>query len=265
MSEQAIVYVAVAPKEPLEAGIVEKVAAIVKKDLHETRLILGWKIPRIVGHYQSLPAAESVAESLRALGLVAIVCNGSELRQPSSTRFRAHTLRLEEGEITFWDKGRQERAIAAERVFLILKGTVQTQVQRETTRTRREINMAATVLTGGIPVMRKVVEKTKDQSRRTEDFVRLYGWTSPEPIVEIFQNDFDYSSLDKKKAFSSLENINIVVAELRSTFPAAVFDGRLTKHFKVDVPFASPQDEIEINSKLIYLCHRAVSGPGPAA
>jgi hypothetical protein len=120
-------------------------------------------------------------------------------------------------------------------------------------------------MTGGIPVIRKVEEKTKDQSRRTEDFVRLYGWTSPEPMVEIFQNDFDYSSLDKKKGFSSLENINIVVAELRSTFPAAVFDGRLTKHFKVDVPFASPQDEIEINSKLIYLCHRAVSGPGPAA
>jgi hypothetical protein len=262
-----VVHVAVAPKEPLEAGIVEKVAAIVKKDLHETRLVLGWKIPRIVGHYQSLSVAESVAESLKALGLVAIVCHDSEIRQPSSARFRAHTLKLKEGEIAFWDRGRQERVIAAERVFLILKGTVQTQVQRETTRTKTELNLAATVMTGGIPVMRKVKveEKTKDQSRKTEDFVRLYGWTSPEPMVEIFQNDFDYSSLDKKKAFSSLENINIIVAELRSTFPAAVFDARLTRHFKVDVPFTSPQDEIEINSKLIYLCHRAVSGPGPAA
>ena len=265
MAGHDVVHVAVAPKEPLEPGIVGKVAAIVKKDLHETRLVLGWKIPRIVGHYQSLPAAESVAESLKALGLVAVVCNDSELRQPSSARFRAHTLKLKEGEIAFWDRGRQERVIAAERVFLILKGTVQTQVQSETTRTRTELNLAATVMTGGIPVIRKVEEKTKDQSRRTEDFVRLYGWTSPEPMVEIFQNDFDYSSLDKKKGFSSLENINIVVAELRSTFPAVVFDGRLTGHFKVDMPFSSPQDEIEINSKLIYLCHRAVSGPGPAA
>lgn len=265
MAGSDVVHVAVAPKEPLEAGVVEKVAAIAKKDLHETRLVLGWKIPRIVGHYQSLPAAESVAESLKALGLVAIVCNDSELRQPSTGRFRAHTLRLGEGEVTFWDKGRQSRVLDATSVFLILKGTLQYRVEKETTRTKAKLDLTATVLTGGVPIMRKVEEKTRDESRKTEDFVRLYGWTSPEPIVEVFQNDFDYSSLDKKKAFSSLENINIVVAELRRTFPAAVFDGRLTGHFKVDVPFATPQDEIEINSKLIYLCHRAVSGPGPAA
>lgn len=265
MSEQFIAYVVVAPKENPEAGLAEKVAAIVKTDVYDARLVLGWKIPRIVGHYQSLPAAEAVAQSLRALGLVAILCSNSDLRQPSTGRFRAHTLRLGEGEVVFWDKGRQSRVLDAKSVFLILKGTLQYTVETETTKTKAKLDLRATVLTGGVPIMRKVEEKTKDESRKTEDVVRLYGWMSPEPIVEVFQNDFDYSSLDKKKAFSSMENINIVVKELRSTFPTAVFDGRLTRRFKVDVPFATPQDEIEINSKLIYLCHRAVNRPGPAA
>jgi hypothetical protein len=158
MAGHNIVHVAVAPKDTLEAGLVERVAAIVNKDLHGTRLILAGKIPRIVGHYQGLQAAESVAESLKALGLVAIVCDDSDIRKPSPERFRAHTMKLGEGEATFWDKGRQSRVIEAKSLLLILKGTVQARSEKETTRTKAKLNLPATVLTGGIPVMRKVEE-----------------------------------------------------------------------------------------------------------
>ncbi len=265
MAGHDIVHVAVAPKDKLEAGIVERVAAIVNRDLHGTRLILAGKIPRIVGHYQGLQAAESIAQSLRSLGLVAIVCDDSEFRQPSSERFRAHTMKPGEGGTTFWDKGGQSRVIEAKNLLLILKGTVQARTEKETTRTKTKLNLPATVLTGGIPIMRKVEEKTKGQSIEAECFVRLYDRTSPEPVVEILQRNFDYSSLGKKMAFSSLENLNIVVTELRDRFPQAVFDGRLTERFRVDLPFATPEDEIEINCKLVYLYYQAVSSPGPSA
>jgi hypothetical protein len=263
--ESDIVYVAVAPKDNPEAGLVERVASIVKKDLFGTRAILNSKIPRMVGRYSTQEAAEAVAEKLKLLGLVAVVCRQAELHQPSTARFRAHTLQLGEGKVTFWDKGGQERAVEADTLFLILRGTVQTQSEKETTRTKTELNVTATVLTGGIPVIRRVQERTTEQFSKTEDFVRLYGWTSPEPVVEVFQHGFDYSSLEGKKGYSSQENINIIVAELRKTFPAAIFDSRLVKHFAVDVPFATPQDAVEINSKLIYLCSRAAAGRGPTA
>jgi hypothetical protein len=263
MSEQTVVYVAIAPKDKLEAGLAEKVAAIIKKDVHETRLVLGGKIPRIVGRHRSLQTAESIAQSLRSLGLVAIVCNDSELRQPSSVRFRAHTLQLGEGETTFWDKGRQVRVVGAKSVFLILNGTLESRTGEETTTTKAKLDIAATMLTGGIPIVRNVEEKTSDQSIETESFVRIYDRTSPEPVVEILQRNFDYSGLGKKKAFSSLANMNALVTELRNRFPQAVFDDRLTRHFKVDMPFVTTEDEVEINCKLIYLYHRAVAPPGP--
>jgi hypothetical protein len=263
MTDSDVVYVAVAPPAPVEAGIVEKVAAIAGKDVFGTRVLLNSKIPRILGYYGSLQAAESVAEQLSTLGLVAVVCGQAELRHPSPARFRAHTLKLKEGEIAFWDRRGQSRVVEARSVFLVLKGTARTQVEKETTKTKTKLNVAATMMTGGIPVVRKVVEKTSDGSLKMEDFVRLYDGTSAEPVVEVFQSDFDYSSLEEKKGFSSQENIDIIVSELRSTFPAAVFDSRLTGHFKADVPFATPEEETEINSKLIYLCHRA--GKSPAA
>jgi hypothetical protein len=261
MSEQAVVYVAIAPKDKLEAGLAEKVAAIIKKDVRETSLILGAKIPRIVGRHQSLQAAESVAQSLRSLGLVAMVCSDSEIRHASSTRFMAHALQLGEGEVTFWDKGRQAKVVDTKNVFLILKGVLQSPTEKETTTTKPKLDIAATMLTGGIPIVRNVEEKSKGQSIETELFVRVYDRNSSEPVVEVRQRNFDYSGLGKKKAFSSIENLNVIVTELRNRFPQAVFDSRLTAHFRVDVPFATPEDELEINCGLIYLYHRTVSGP----
>lgn len=258
-----MVHVAIAPPDALEAGLAEKVAPIVKKDLFGTRLLLGSKIPRIVGHYQTLQAAESIAQSLRSLGLVAVVCRDSELRRPSPGRFKAHTLELGKGEITFRDRGRQARVIEAKSVFLILKGRVQIHTEKETTTTTMKFSLSTTLLTG-IPVWRKVEEKTKNQSVQTDFFVRLYDRKSPEPGVEIFQQDFDYSGLGAKMA-SSIENMDTLVTELRNRFPEAVFDSRMTEHFGVEVPFATPGDEIEINCKLIYLCHQAAGSPGPSA
>jgi hypothetical protein len=261
MSEQTTVYVAIAPKDKLEVGLAERVAAIIKKDVHETGLILGGKIPRIVGRYQSLQAAESVAQSLRSLGLVAMVCSDSEIRHASSARFMAHALQLGEGEITFWDKGRRAKVLNTESVSLILKGVLQSHTEKETTTTKPKLDIAATMLTGGIPIVRNVEQRTTDQSVETEPFVRVYDRASSEPVVEVRQRNFDYSGLGQKKAFSSLENLNILVTEIRNKFPQAVFDDRLMAHFRVGVPFATPEDEVEINCSLIYLYHRTVSGP----
>jgi hypothetical protein len=265
MAEYDIVHIAIASPNMVEASLIEKVAAIVNKDLYETRLLLAGKIPRTVAHYQTIQAAESVAQSLRALGIVAIAYNDSELRKPSLLNFRAHTLKLEGGEVTFWNKGGEARRVKAENVFLILKGKVQTYTEKETTRTKMKFSLPATVLTGGIPIWRKVKETTRGTSSQTEYFVRLYDQTSPEPTVEIFQYNIDYSFLGKKMASSSLINLNTTVTELRNTFPQAVFDDRLAKAFQVDVPSGMPVDETEVNCKLIYLYHQALSSLGPSA
>ena len=264
MAGDNMVHVAIAPPDGLEASLIKEVAAIVNKDLYGTRLLLVGKVPRIVAHYQTVQTAESAAQRLRALGVVAIVCNDSELRRPSSVSFRAHTLKLGEREVIFWDKGGEATSMKAEDVFLILKGTIQTCIEKEAIRTRMKFSLPATVLTGGIPIWRRVKEKTTDLSAQTECFVRLYDRMSPELRVEIFQHDFDYSFLRTKMA-STLANLSIVISELRNSFPQAVFDDRLTESFGADIPLAMPGDHIEINCRLIYLYHQAVASLGPPA
>ncbi len=252
------VHIAVAPPGMPEASLVKEVAAILNKNFYETRLLLAGKIPRVVAHYQTAEMAESVAQRLKALSLVTIVCSDSELRKPSAS-FRAYTLKLEKGKAIFTNKGTETRTMKATNVFLILKGTIQTHIEKETTRTTTKFSLPATVLTGGIPIWRRVKEKTRDLSIQTESFVRLYDRSSPEPSVEILQTDFDYSFLGTKMAPSSLTNLSTTAKELQNTFPKAIFDNRLTEPFKADVPFTTLEDDIEINCKLIYLYHRAVN------
>jgi len=100
MAENNIVHVAIAPLDVLEANLIKKVATIINKDLYGTRLLLAGKIPKIIAHYQSIHTAESIARSLKELGIVAIVCKNSELRKTSQS-FRAHTLEFREGEVLF--------------------------------------------------------------------------------------------------------------------------------------------------------------------
>lgn len=262
MAGHDVVHIAVAPPDTVETSLIREVAKILNRDAYGTRLLLAGKVPRIVAHYQTTQMAESVAQRLRTLGLVTILCSDSELRKPSAS-FRAYTLKLGEGEVTFRDEGGETRVVKTTDVFLILMGTMRTRTEKEATKTTMKFSLPATLLTGGIPIWRTVKERTRDLSIQTESFVRLYAWNSPDPSVEILQSDFDYSALGAKMAPSSLANLSIIVKELTSRFPQAIYDDRLTQSFGVDIPLTAPEDDTAINCKLIYLHHQAMSSSDP--
>lgn len=260
-TERDIVHVAIAPPKTLETDIVKEVAVIVGKEPYDTRLLLVGEVPRILTHCDSMQEAESVAQSLGGLGLVAFVCRDSDLRRPPQS-FLVHTMKFGGGEVLFRDKRGLERTLGTDDIFLIIKGKAQSYAEEESTRTKMKFSKAATVMTGGIPVWHPVTEKTTSQSLQEEGFARLYGRESSEPSVEVLVNHMDYLFLGSEMAASSPTNFNIVVAKLREAFQQALFDDRLMRPFKVDVPSGGLQDDLEINCRLIHMYHLTVSGLG---
>lgn len=258
MTGHEIWHVAIAPPHTIETNLIEKVAAIVGKDLYGMRLVLAGEIPRIIAHYDTMEMAESTARNLRALNLAVIVCKDSELRSLPQP-YRAQTLKFEGQSIQFCNKSGQARKLESNNVFLIIKGRMQSYTDKEVTKTRRKLSLGATVITGGIPVWRRIKETTTVESIQSECFIRLYDHASPEPGVEILQHDFDYSFLGIQMASSSLANFNIAVAKIRDIFTQAIFDDRLMKPFRVDTPSKMPWDNIMVSCRLIYLYYRAVS------
>jgi hypothetical protein len=256
-----IVHVSIAPLHVLEANLVKEAAAIINKDLYSTRLLLAGKIPRVIAHYNTMAMAELTAQRLRGLGLAVVVCRDSELRK-SPNAFKAHTLKIGQGQVLFWDTSGQLITMESKNTFLILSGQIQTYTNTEVTRTKMKFNLPATLLTGGIPIWRRVNEKTGETSVQTEGFVRFYDRVSSEPIAEMLQYDFDYSFLGVKIALSSRINFDALVREIREISPQAISDDRLAEFFRADVPFSTPWENVDINCKLIYLHHQAVSNPG---
>ena len=261
MAEYEVVHVAVAPPPLLEEELVKKVADIVAKNLYETRLRLTGKIPRIIANYADMQMVESTARSLRELGLVVFVFTDSELRKPSQI-YRAHTLKFDEQAVMFWDRSGQARRMEPSDVSLIISGRMQICTETEVTTTVKKLNVAATLLTGGIPIMKTVKAKATNKSFQTESFVRFYGRTSPESVVELLQHDFDYSFLGAEMVSSSVANFSNTVNRIRGALPEAIFDDRLVKPFGADMSSAIPKDDIEMSCKLIYWYYQALSGLG---
>jgi hypothetical protein len=247
MADFDVVPIAVAPPSHPDEKLVSSVAAIINKSLSYTRLLLAGEIPRIIAHADSPPAAETIVRNLRQLGLAALACSEAELRQFPQI-FEAQTLEFSQKEAVFRDSTGSEKRMAASDVFLILIGRVESSAEVERTRSHIKFSWGGTLLTGGIPVFRRVKETTTEKSSQTEEFARLYSRKSAEPGVGLRQHQLNYSFLGAERAASAAMNFGTVVRRLREAFPKAIFDNRLAK------PLAPTSwQDVELSCRLIYL------------
>jgi hypothetical protein len=252
MADDEAMYIAVAPMANPDASLVKSVAAIINRGLYDTHLLLAGEIPKIIARCSGQQLAESTVQNLRGLGLVAIAGKVSELRQFPQA-FRAQTLGFGEKEVLFRDSAGREKRVVAKDVFLILVVKTETSVEVETTKTKTKFSLGRTLLMGGIPMWRRVEEKSTSRSVQSEYFARLYGPKSPDPSVEIVQHSMNYSFLGAELAASSFTNFGTVVRRLREVFPSAFFDDRLAKPSPLTA--SSSREDIEINCRLLYLFH----------
>lgn len=259
MAKGELVYIALAPPADLDEDLVKNAAVVLNKSTYDTRLLLRGKIPKVIARHESLLSAESLTQQLRDLGLDAITCRDSDLRRLPPA-FMAQTLEFGEKEVLFQDSAGGEQRLAAGNVFLILVGGVEISVEEERTRSTVKFSLGRTLLMSGIPMWRRVEEKTTEQSTQDEYFARLYQRQSAEPAVDLFQHRLNYSSLGEKVAASSFRNFNTIVQRLRQLFPRAIFDDRLTTPSLLAASSGKTWEDIEINCKLIYLFHAAGNG-----
>ena len=259
MTDYEIIHIAVAPPANLDANLVGSVATVINKSPSQTRLLLAGEVPKVIAHYDSMQAAESIIRNLRNLGLVAIACRDSELRQFPQT-FKARILEFREKEVLFRDVAGREKRVIENNIFLVLVGRIETSVEVETTKQKTKFSLPRTLLMGGIPMWRRVDEKTTTHSIQAECFARLYERNSPDPSVDILQHHMNYSFLGEKLAASSFTNFGTVVRRLREVFPKAIFDDRLARPSALAA--SSSREDIEINCRLIYLFHAEVGRPG---
>jgi hypothetical protein len=247
MADFDVVPIAVAPPAHPDEKLVSRVADIIGKSLSHTRLLLAGELPRIIAHADSPPAAATIVLNLRQLGLAALALSEAELRHLPKI-FEAQTLEFSQKAVTFRDSAGGEKRLSTGDVFLILTGRVESSTETKTTRSRLKFSWGGTLVTGGIPVFRRVKETTTEKSSQTEEFARLYSRKSAEPGIELRQHQLNYSFLGDERAASSVVNFATLVRRLREAFPKAIFDDRLAKPLAI-----TSRQDVELSCRLIYL------------
>jgi hypothetical protein len=119
----------------------------------------------------------------------------------------------------------QSAEIPYENIDMILPGTSIIEHSETKTVTERKISIGKTLISGGIPMMKKVERKEEVTSEEREKVLFLYAGNRP-PVV-FRQNAMTYDGLGAAMKLSRELNFSYLISELRRLAPEAVYDDRL--------------------------------------
>lgn len=262
MARHEMVHVVAVPQGPPDEGLLRRAAHLLGKEIVDVRLLLAGEVPRIIADRTDADKADLLARDLRDAGITTFLCRDDELLSRSAC-LMANTMGHGEGKVIFGDRIGGKVTVGAGDAFLIIMGRRRSSAPENIPTTKMKLNVAATVLTGGVPIMRRVTKMTVGDSFQTENFVRIFDGRSSDPRVEMSQDHIDYAFLGHELTPSTPVNFKLLTAKLREWFPQAVFDERLTRSSRTGASAAGPGEALEINCKLIYLGHWALEHPGP--
>jgi hypothetical protein len=253
-----ILHVAIMPPITVSSGLIEQVSAAVSQPNYQIRMLLAGSIPKLIGHFRDKLLADEAIRALNNLKLTAFVVSESELRSPVSPEFIANSVKIEGSTAIFANREGKSKTVDDDNGFLILVGRRTRTVGDEAVETTTmKVNLPATLLTGGIPVMKRVSSKTREPNKITEQFIRIYERASDIPKVEVRQFDFDYSFLGEKMGPAATGNIAQAAMVLRQIFSRAYFDDRLASGFVSESKSISGIDLMEQNCLLLVRYYRS--------
>lgn len=251
---------AVMPPPGTSAALIIGVASLLSQPDYQVRMILAGRLPKIISHYLDEPAAAATIRSLNELGLVAFVVSETDLRQPVAPALIAHTMKIEGDQAEFSGRDGRTKIMNQTDTFLLLTGRRTRKTQEPVAETTKmKLNVPATLLTGGLPIMKRVKAAGAEPVRVTEQFIRLYDHASDLPAVEIRQIDLDYSFLGNKMGPTATGNIIVTVTALRQLFSKANFNDSLLSGFVTEAHSISGIDLVEQNCLLIVRYYQALA------
>jgi hypothetical protein len=245
-------HVVVMPTANPDIDLIRQIALNTSQPLYQVRMLFAGPLPKIIAHPKEEALATAMAGSLRLLGLQAFSISDGDLKKPPQTRFLANKTEIAGDSVKFISRTGETQVFSPTDVFLLLAGRRTTPAQHTETITRIGLNLPATLLTGGLPIMKRSTSGGPKQENAVEGFIRLYGSQSDDPLVEVRQHDCDYSSLGSEMACTTKTNFAVLLESLRRFFSHAFFDQNLLNGFPLASRTSSGADPVEENCRLLF-------------
>jgi hypothetical protein len=180
--------------------------------------------PSVVAGFADPQQARILAAKLNQGGVATLIIDSDAVRSSAGrlvvTRFelKEFSLRVETGD-------GQSAEIAYGDIKLLLTGTRILGQSETVTVTERKFSLGKTILSGGIPLTKKVERQEEVSSEERENILCLYSGDRP-PIV-FRQSGMSYDGFGPAMKLTRELNFAYLRSELRRLCPAAGYDDRL--------------------------------------
>lgn len=230
--------------------LVQSVAAVLGMSPFEVRPRLLGEGPAVVGHFGDERQAARLAETLRQTGVSAFVLDSAETR--SGGRHVVRRFTLDSGALVVETAGGETIRTPLGSVRLLLPA-IGISVQTESvTVTERKFSLGKTLLSGGIPLTKKVTRQEEVQTEEREKM--LFVAAGDLPLLVFRQNGMSYDGFGPAMKLSRELNFSHLIAELRRLCPGALYDDRLLQRagqVRVLGPVVDPEVNLDLAAAIL--------------
>ncbi|MFO8009767.1 MAG: hypothetical protein R6U89_03035 [Dehalococcoidia bacterium] len=214
--------------------------------------------PAVVAAFADPQKALESAGNLKQKGITTLIVDAVEARNRPD-RFIVHHFELGDSYLCVENQLQQRAEIPYGEIDLLLTGR-SVDVHSETkTVTERKFDVGKTIITGGIPITKKVTHQEKMTSEEHGRVFYLYAGNRPPFIFS--QNRMIYDGLGTIMKPSREQNFYCLLSELRRRTPDAVFDDRLNTRagiVRLLGPFLSPATNLDLAADILALSLRHI-------
>jgi hypothetical protein len=212
--------------------------------------------PAVVASFADPQKARTMAAKLNQSGVAALVIDADAVRSKAG-RFVVRRFEMKERSLRIEAGDGQRAEIAYEDIDLLLPGTRILGQSETITVTERTFSLGRTILSGGIPLTRKVEHQEEVNREERDNILCLYAGERP-PVV-FSQGGLAYDGLGAAMKLSRELNFAYLKSELRRLCPAAGYDDRLLNRLgqvRILGPAQNPETSLDLAFHILALSLR---------
>lgn len=207
--------------------------------------------PAVVASFADPQQALEMAKTLNQNGIATLIVDAEEVRSRAD-HFIVRRFELNESSLRIEQVDQQRAEIPYGEIYLLLPSTSIVRYSEKKTVTKRKLSVSRTILSGGIPLPKKVKHEKEVTTEERGKVLYLYAGNRL-PIV-FSQDGMTYDGLGAAMKLSREQNFTYVISELRRRSPGAVYDDRLRNRaglVRLLGPALDPETNLDLATEIL--------------
>jgi len=233
------------------AELVQALATALGITVYEARPRMIGGGPSVVASFADPELALALAKKLNQSGIATLILDAAAVRS-SADYFIVRRFELNEWSMRIETSDGHWAEIPYTEIDLLLPGTSIVGSSETKTVTERKLSIGKTVLSGGIPMTRKVEQQEEAASEERRKVLYLYA--AKRSPVFFSQNGMTYDGLGAAMKLSRELNFNHLMSELRRFCPGAGYDDRLLNRIgqvRLLGPALNPETNLDLAADIL--------------